>query len=290
MINDQPISEIRSRCKRKLESLELWLRRLIDQTLSAQFGNYFEHKDANGNRLIANRIVSALNNRVLREPTRYPRQIDAVLLDDAISIICNPSLYTYFQPALVLAFPEGCAEARTFMGRLLDPRNKLAHANPISTHDAERVFCYSSDIIDSISQYYADQNMNQEYNVPLFVRFTDSFGNTVHRDQMQPSPNGGVMKLFHLEADFDLRPGDTLAIEVEVDSTFDPLSYTLSWICNGLSHLIPNGPIANIEITNKQVAQQFSVMCTLTTGNDWHRIAGGKDDSLMITYRVLPPI
>ena len=284
-------SEVRSSCKRKLESLELWLRRLIDQTLSAQFGDYFNHKDANGNRLIANRISSPVADRMIREPDRYPRQIDAVLLDDAISIICNPSLYIHFQPALELAFPDGCEEARTFMARLTDPRNKLAHANPISSHDAERVFCYSSDIIGSISHYYSNQNMNQEYNVPLFVRFTDSFGNAVHRDQMQPIHDGGVMKIFHRDTDCDLRPGHTLSIEVEVDSTFDPSAYTLRWTSpNGLSQSVPNGPKANIEITAKQVAQQFSVMCTLTTRNEWHRMGGGKDDFLMITYRVLPPI
>ena len=45
-------SEIRSICKNKLESLEYWLRRLIDKILSDNYEDYFSYEDAKGNRLI----------------------------------------------------------------------------------------------------------------------------------------------------------------------------------------------------------------------------------------------
>lgn len=289
-------SELRSRCKQKLETLELWLRRLIDQVLGSTFGDYFNHTDAAGNRLIAKRISTLLDDRIQKEPQRYARKIDAVLLDDSISIICHPVRYQYFRPALEVAFPDGNAEARTFLKRLNDPRNRLAHANPISLHDAERIFCYSSDVIKSISTYYANNNMNQEYNVPLFIRATDSLGHSIHRDQMELMGGGGVEKDFTNASTSYLRPGDTLTIELEVDSTFDASSYKIDWNYRGdwnpktkQSNPIHPGLRAVIEITPRQVSESFTVMCRLITDKDWHRL-GEIDDCLILRYRVLPPI
>ena len=290
---DHELSDhVRSTAKRRLEALELWLRRLIDQNLSASFGpNYLNHCDENGNRLIATRIVGPLEDRIAQEPSRYPRRIDAVLLDDAIAIICNPRLYDYFRDAMSIAFPDGHAEARTFLSRLVTPRNKLAHSNPLSSHETERVFCYCSDVIDSISEFYRSNNMNQDYNVPLILRVTDSFGTTHHRDQMKIVHDGGIGVFRHDNSNFDLRPGDTLSIELEIDPNFDEDSYSLTWASpNGFNNAIPNGRRVDIQITNKQVAGQFTVQCTLKTTKDWHRMSGNRDDFLMLTYRVLPPI
>jgi hypothetical protein len=86
-------SEIRSICKEKIESLEHWLRRLIDDTLEPAYGDYFSHVDKNGNRLIRSALSDQVDTRRAREPYRYPRKIDAVLLEDAIDIICKPELY-----------------------------------------------------------------------------------------------------------------------------------------------------------------------------------------------------
>jgi hypothetical protein len=85
--------QIRNLCKEKIESLEHWLRRLIDEKLSTSHGDYFSYVDGAGNRLIKKSIVDELEERLKKEPTRYVRKIDAVLLSDAIDIICNPQLY-----------------------------------------------------------------------------------------------------------------------------------------------------------------------------------------------------
>ena len=290
MIEDIQNTELRSRCKQKIESLELWLRRLIDQVLSTKYGNYFEFRNENGDRLISNRIISPLQDRVKSDPKRYPRNIDAVLLDDAISIICNPTLYSEFKPALSEAFPEGYAEARTFLRRLLPPRNKLAHANPITLHEAERIYCYCRDVTNSISNYYTAENVNQEYNVPLIIRFTDSFGNSVHRDQMQVTPLGGIMRSYSGEAEFDLRPGDTLTIEVEMDPSYDEAEYCLSWkVLKGSSQVLSNNNRLVLEIDVSHVGQQLSILCEVKTNKAWHKLNNGSDDQLFITYRVLPP-
>jgi hypothetical protein len=285
-------SEIRNRCKEKLESLEHWLRRLIDEALSKEYGDFFYHSDEKGNRLISNKIVDAISLRVTREPDRYPRKVDAILLDDAIDIICKPPLFKkHFREPLAIAFPSGRDVAREFMLRLVDPRNRLAHANSISLRQAEQVVCYTNDIIESIKKYYGDRNMSEEYNVPLILKLVDSFGNTFHRSQFGEVHDGGIMKTLFDDPQFYMRPGDVLTLEVEVDPSFSEDEYEISWAsAKGLSHPIPNGRKAVIHITDKQVAKQFDVQCRVTSNKSWHRMHLGADDFMAYYVRVLPPI
>jgi hypothetical protein len=266
--------QIRNLCKEKIESLEHWLRRLIDEKLSASHGG----------------IVDGLEERLKAEPTRYSRKIDAVLLSDAIGIICNPQLYSTFAPGLAFAFPEGRDEARTFMRRLLDPRNRLAHSNPISLHQAEQVVCYSNDIIESLKQHYGAIGMQSEYNVPTILKFSDSLGNVYFRNQMIDWAGGGVMMDFSKQPTSVLWPGDVLTVEIEVDPAFDPTDYTISWACSkGVIEPISSEPKAIINITTKHVAEQMIIWCNITSSNEWHKMSTGKDDSLSVFYKVRPP-
>jgi len=282
--------QIRNLCKEKIESLEHWLRRLIDEKLSASHGDYFSYIDGAGNRLIKKGIVDALEERLKKDPTRYSRKIDAVLLSDAIDIICNPQLYSIFAPGLRFAFPEGRDEARTFMYRLLDPRNRLYHSNPISLHQAEQVVCYSTDIIESLKQHYGAIGMQNEYNVPTILKFSDSFGNLYFRNQMQDYFLGGVIKDLSNQPTSVLWPGDVLTLEIEVDPAFDPTDYAISWTCSkGFVEPIPNGPKAIIKITTNHVAQKRAITCNIRANNEWHRMLSGEDDVLMVFYKVRPP-
>lgn len=288
MLENLTDDRIRSRCRDTLESLEHWLRRLIDEVLGKAYGDYFSHMDAAGNRLIKKAIVDSLEDRVSREPTRYLRKIDAVLLSDAIDIICNPRLYPHFAQALQQAFPDGCHEARTFLVRLLDPRNRLAHAHPISLRQGEQVICYSNDTIDSLKAYYGRVGMDQEFNVPLILRVNDSFGNSFHRDQMSPFLKGGVSKDLQ-QPQYYLWPGDLLTVEVEVDPTFDPSTYTVTWAsAKGLEGPPPVGRRAVVKILERHIGLSFDIQCSIATKNDWHRMLKGIDDYLILTYRVLP--
>ena len=285
-------SDIRAVCKNRIESLEYWLRRLIDDMLRPHYGDYFSHADTQGNRLIGKAVSDPIEKRFLREPTRYPRKIDAALLEDCIAIVCKPQLFNlYFRAPLSRAFPDGSAEARTFLKRLLAPRNQLSHANAISLRQAEQIVCYTNDIIDSLKAFYLDTGMQSEYNVPLILRATDSFGNTFMRDQFQLFPGGGILKVLYPDDRFRLRPGDTLTIEVEVDPAFDPASYTLSWSTSARVPLkTANTPKIVVPITDRHVSEQFYVYCDLTTKREWHRLQRGVDDRLAIAYKVLPPI
>jgi hypothetical protein len=291
-LNRMNDAEVRSLCKEKIESLEHWLRRLIDDTLTPIYGDYFQYADQKGNRLIRSSLTQQVEARRHQEPSRYPRNIDAVLLEDSVYIICKPELFKqHFRMALEQSFPEGSEEARTFLNRLLVPRNNLAHANAISIRQAEQIICYSNDVIDSLKAYYRALGMQQSYNVPLILKVTDSFGNVFTRSQFGPCHDGGITMSFTLKDDMFLRPGDMLTIEVEVDPAFDVDSYTLTWGSTkpwSISKVI--GTKTVIPITNKQVGQNFDVQCRLTSKKDWHRMSIGADDFLLLQYKVLPPI
>lgn len=285
-------AEIRSVCKDKIESLEHWLRRLIDDTLNPVYGDYFSYADAQGNRLIRNSLAQQVATRRAAEPHRYPRNIDAVLLEDAVDIVCKPDLFQkHFQAALGGAFPDGREEASTFLNRLLTPRNNLAHANAISSRQAEQIICYSNDVIDSLKSYYRARGMQEAYDAPLILRVSDSFGNAFTRSQFQPCHDGGIMLMFCDTPHMHLRPGDTLTLEIEVDPAYDASTYNVQWFSSRpWSDDTVVGTKVVIPVTNKQVSQQFDVQCRVTTTRDWHRMQMGADDFLLTYYKVLPPI
>ncbi|WP_145681116.1 hypothetical protein [Azospirillum brasilense] len=283
-------SEVRGVCRENIESLEHWLRRLIDEVLLSAYGDYLNYQDANGNRIIKTKLVQDIMNRRAREPERYPRPVDAILLDDAIDIICKPDLYNnHFRKALDIAFPNGCQEARTFLQRIAAPRNNLAHANPISIRHAEQIICYTHDVIDSLKAYYEAIGMREEYNAPLILKVTDSFGASYVRQQCGVVHDGGITLSFYDNPQNSLRPGDNLTIEVEVDPSFSPDDYAISWAS---TKTIPNcnRPVLHLKIENKHVGQRFDIQCRITAKRDWHRMAMGADDFLIMYYKVLPPI
>lgn len=283
-------ADIRSSCKEKIESLEHWLRRLIEDTLTPVYGDYFEYTDEKGNRLISTKLAQQVEDRRSKEPSRYPRKIDAVLLDDAIAIICKHELFKqHFGKALKYAFPDGAEEARTFLSRLNEPRNNLAHANPISTRQAEQIICYANDVIESLKKYYSDLGMQQEYNVPLILKFIDSFGNVRSRNQFNEHVGYGLL-YFTEDPRFVLRPGDILTVEIEVDPSFNQEEYQIEWTQNKHSDPLNRSSVNTIPITVKEVGEMFCVTCNIISKKEWHRLSCGRDDELNVYYKVLPPL
>ena len=217
--------ERRSLCRRELEGLELWLRRLIHEAFSAAHGaDYLDAVDQGGRRLIKKQVAGDIADRRAREPLRYHRPVDAAHLDDLATVICNPENWRhYFGAALSGAFPLGNVEARTFLGRLVGIRNKLSHANPISVHEAARVTCYTLDVIEALKGYYMNRNLENEYNVPTIIRVTDSFGNVFDISGMRGAREDAIVR--KAESSGDLRPGERLSIEIEVDPSFERSNY-----------------------------------------------------------------
>ena len=280
--------ERRALCRRELEALEHWLRRLIHETFSAAHGaEYLDGVDQGGRRLIKKPVRRGIADRRAREPLRYPRPVDAAHLGDLVIIICNPENWRpYFGVALTEAFPLGSEEARTFLGRLVDVRNKLSHANPISVHEAARVICYTLDVIEALKGHYMNRNLEREYNVPTIIRVTDSFGNEFDVSRIRYGAGSIVLKKAPAGV---LRPGERLSIEVEIDPTFERSSYCINWFWPEMMSAAGDSERIVIAIENRHVREDFRVSCTVKSTREWHKL-GDYDDLIHIGYRVLPPL
>lgn len=289
LLNKFSEQELRNSSRETLETLEYWLRQIVDKALGDAYGpNYLTAVDSSGRNIIKRAISEKIIKQYDADQDRFSRVIDASLLDSIIDIICHPSHYTnHFSYIFGEAFPEGNDEARTFFKRLIIPRNRLAHANSITVRQAEQVLCYSHDIIDSIKNYYIKTGQNMSFNVPRFVRFKDSFGNEKH---FQQDAAGHPLVNFSQEPPCYLRPGDVLTIEIEVDNTFDESEYTISWQSTKPIPSFGNVKRIALSIEVAHVGETFSVHTVIISNKGWHRMSQGYDDLLLSYYKVLPPL
>lgn len=292
--------ELRSVCRKEIETLEHWTRRLIHETLTTHYGDdYFAYKK-NDEPLIKGEITSRVNKMREDNPGRFPRPIDAFFLGDIIYVLCKKPLYdTHFKDALCEAYPHGNEEVRFFLERVEAIRNKLSHANPISVREAEQVICYCHDVIDSLKSHYRRTGKEKEYNVPMFIRATDSLGNV-----FLPKKEGYPLELYvdtskpitAGEYGVKLRAGETYGISIVVDPAFEPSSYSLEWtVISGLvgknySRKWENVTQIDFPVTNKTVGSYFEIRCRLTTHKDWHKHNWYDDCFELNVYTVLPPI
>lgn len=282
---------IRSECKNTIENLEIWLRNLIDNELTKNYNsNYLEFLNDDGTRLIKKEIVKDAIERKTNNPNRYPRLIDAMLLDDEIKIICNPKLYkNIFSKALSSAYPQGNDEARTFLNRLIPIRNKLYHSNPISIREAEKVICYSNDVLDSIKEYYKEKSLEKKYNAPTIIKVSDSIGNVFYSSQIKRNSTGrGLCETRVFEKNV-IYSGDKISIEVEVDSSFNVEDYSIKWVFAKKENTTfeENFNKLSINLENQHVKTDYAIYCSVTSKEDWHR-CGNVDDSVAIIYEIAP--
>ncbi|WP_423414352.1 hypothetical protein RLW55_12335 [Hyphomicrobium sp. B1] len=213
--------------------------------------------------------------------------LDAADLDHLIDILCNPDLYrAHFHEPLSETFPLGREQARCVLIRLVEPRNALAHAGPLAVRQAEQIICYSSDVIDALKGHYATKNMEKEFNVPTIIRYSDSRGNVLHREQflqmgsmMLAQPSGKPLAT--------VRVGERLSIEVEIDPTFARAEYSIDWIGSTTGMLCPDRTQLLLDIDFRHVNEQFGFHATVKSKEAWHRF-GTWDDCLIATYRILP--
>ena len=190
--------ERRSHCRREIEALEHWLRRLVHETLSQAYGvTYLDATGEDGNRLFKTATAANIKERYDNHPSQYLRIIDATHLDDLVNVICKEAYYKrYFKEPLKAAFPEGNEEARTFLNKIVEIRHRLAHANPISVHDATRALCYTQDVIASLKEYYTAMNRGSEYNVPMIIRVANSQGNVCQATEIRRNETGAGLCLL----------------------------------------------------------------------------------------------
>ncbi|WP_157043195.1 hypothetical protein [Rhodopseudomonas palustris] len=218
------------------------------------------------------------------EPGRYARRIDTANFDDVIKILLYDDLYwAHFEEALDSAYSGSRDLARSFLRRMRDIRNKLAHGGVCSTRDYEKAVCYSNDLVESIMEHLKDVGMERTFNVPTFIRVWDNLGNDFH---LTPDING--MRFIDVISNGrgELNVGDRLTIEVDVDPSFE--NYTVEWM-TFKGDLAKSYPV-DLTIALCHVGQQLDVRLQLRSDKQWHRLMGGWDDMLDLRYRVLPPI
>lgn len=293
---------IREMSKRQIESFEHWSRRLIDELFRSNIGdNYLDACSSDGQPMFNNDIRRRIRVRTEQDPRIYPRDIDAVLLEDLKYFFAREDLYRLCFKSVFEPFYSGINEIRLIMGRLVDIRNKLSHANAISIREAEQVLCYTNDFIDVFKRYYINQGKERNFNVPVILSFSDSQGNRSFRPNASYKWEVGNYELdsFNYKYYKDSictyhRSGETYVIELDIDSSFPEDSFWIEW---GLKYNYQTmisgiGKRISIEFNDKMVSYAPEIEIKLITNKTWHRFARyGCDDYVIIQLSmVFPPI
>lgn len=283
-------ADLRTYCRGRIETLERWLRRLIHDQFKVVSNDYLHWTDRGGAFLINSELRKRILARYDADPSSFHREIDAATLEDTKRIVCNPKLFhEHFRDAFELNFPDTPDQLRRNLEKIIGSRNALSHSNPISTRDAEKVICYTGDIIDSVKDFYSRRGMDQEYNIPKIIKVLDYFGNSLFREQMSHN-DGGVLCYFNNDNRSYLRPGDTLSIEIDVDNSFPRDEYQLSWSSANVDmRHFGNENRISISISEDWVSENRLIACNVTTNRKWHRL-GTRDDFIILIYRILPPL
>lgn len=276
-------TEIRNSAKEALESLEHWSRRVINDKFVEKYGaDYFDYKLESGENLIKGEILRNISDRMREDPNRFPRKIDAILMEDIAYFLCKDSFYSDFFKEILEHDFSGQDEVRSRMKILKDIRNKLYHGNPISYREAEQAICYSHDFIDCYKAHYIEIGKEKEYNVPFFVKVEDSLGRCGYRDET---------KLEKLSLPYEktkLRPGDVYKIWVEVDDSFPEDFYEITWWMNDKK--VATGKEFVFKPTVNMVASMQFVYCNLKTKRQWHKYRTYDDGFNTYIGEILPPI
>lgn len=285
--------QLRDICRHSIDAFESWSRRLIDEVLTNSYGaNYVDFVFPDGKALVKSDIKRRIEDRINANPGRYPRKIDATVMEDIEYFLCRDDLYAeHFKPVLEPGF-SGIPEIRRLMEQLISIRNKLSHGTTISVHEAEQCLCYTNDFIDVYKQHFIVVGKERDYNVPLFIRIKDCLGNDVIRNDFDGAWdicfNGrkGNPKV-------QLRSGETYKLWLEIDSSFDSALYDVNWIISrGYKERIASGDGTEVILSlfNQDVAYEIIIVIHLKTKKDWHRLQD-KDDTVFIHLNpILPPI
>lgn len=284
--------ELRDLCRHRIDTFESWARRLLDETFKANYGdNYFDYMVSDSQPLVRSEIKKRIEQRIQDNPGRFPRRVDAILLEDIEYFLCRDDLYATFFKSILEPFFSGVLEVRKIFSRLIPIRNKLSHGNTISLHEAEQCMCYTGDFISVFKQHYVSLGKDKDYNVPVFLRIKDCLGNDLIRKdsnyKWEEYLYGGTAPKIQL------RSGDSYKLWIEVDSSFPSSFYTIKWaVVQDLTTVVAKGTGDTISftLTNKNVSYAPEIRLELTTKRDWHRFHD-VDDMVALHYsKVLPPI
>lgn len=280
--------ELRSIGRVNIEAFEKWARTIIHIELTNNLGNgYFDMELAPDVPVVKKSIRDKTAAMIQKNPQRFSRKIDTLFLDEIIYLLCRNDLYKkYFKNFLDLIYPDGNAEARTFLNRLVPIRNSLSHSNPISIREAERCICYTNDFIEGVKQYFYEKGEERVFNTPNAIRLNDSLGNEfpLNKDKSFESiciNRIGTNNLhqFHI--------GERYSVWLTLDPSFDIEQYTFNWHIE-CGRNLGNEARLDIQITEDMVRERCAIYCEIKSTKSWHRY-NGCDQQFAIIFQVLPP-
>jgi hypothetical protein len=281
--NYKSMDEMRTVVKQELESFEHWSRRLINDEFTKKYGkDYFNYKCSDGNGLIKSELNSRIEERMMQNPKRFPRKIDAILIEDISYFLCRDDFYKDIFVSILKPFFAGQDDVRLRIEKISGVRNKLYHGNNISFREAEQSICYSHDFIDCFNEYYRRVGREKDFNVPQIIKAEDSYGRCQYRidDTVNDLSTGnGILKL---------RPGDVYTVYVVVDAVFPKDFYNIVWYMN--DKVVGTGDSFTYRINIGDVSRILFVGCSLVTKRQWHRSGGSDDWFNTCIGEILPPI
>ena len=279
--------ELRAFCRKSIEAVEMWGRRLVQEKMVENYGkNYMETVLPNGEFLVKKEIREHVSNMRKKEPGRFPRPVDALFIDQLIYFLCKADWYRrHFKDALDYMYPQGNAEALEFLNRLVPIRNAVSHANPISVRQAEQAICYSQDFVEGLKKYYKARGEEKMFNVPQIIRVSDSLGNVFYVGDKEKNSLGVTFNVPQ-----NLQCGDKYSVEVEVDASFRKEEYTTKWsmIKTDCSQFDNSNKFV-ILLEPKNVSQKVFLFCTVSQNKEWHKF-GDHDSKIALGLTVLPPV
>ncbi len=277
MFKNYTIEEIRSISKKEIEELEFWLRKILNERLiNHLWVDYLNSKEL---------PISTCQNILVKfnssdRKWRYEIWLDASELNDLKSIINHNSIYKDYLKDVFNNTFENKSILVYFLWKLIEPRNKLYHSNPISLREAEQIFCYSHDIIESIRNYYDVKN-DMDYKVPRIIKFEDSLWNK--KTFSWNNEWWCSIDLKHCK----LKPGDNLKVSISL--TEEEKITEIKWGTD--SKNIITTPISkniDIEICENDIWETFQLYWIIKSKNNRMKSAGWCADIILVTYKVVP--
>ena len=284
MYHEYTQEELRSYCRKSIETLEIWARNLIHEKMVAEYGaDYIGLKTSNNEPLVKKEICNHIKSMIDKEPERFKRPVDTLFLDHIVYFLCNHKWYKkLFKDALDYIYPQGKDEAREFLNRLVPIRNPLSHSNPISIRQVEQAICYSHDFVEGLKKYYKDKGEEQVWNVPRIVKVKDSLGNVFD------NPTDGITgSIFVIKEPFYC--GDKYSVEIEVDPSFSKDEYDIIWTnySRNRQTAFKNSFKYDITFGAKDIAQLHIIEATIIQKKEWHKYTY-HDCKICLHLTVLP--
>lgn len=277
-------TESNALAKEKIETLEKWLRDLIVYKLGTEFYNA-QRKD--GGYYIA--------NEELREEMKGNNTSNAIGKTNFTTyseIICSKKNFNEaFAEVFKTTYPSNL-HSRLYiviteqLQCLAPARNDIMHSRNIKMHDLERVICYSHDIINAIRTFYEIDGKEREFNVPSFVKIKDrNLGIEQYKSNF-PS-NGSIdFSIWDLTKERGFRVGETILLEVDVDTAFDENEYRVVWEMQEGERF--EGKNLNYKIKSTDIGERYHFICYLYQNKEWHRYVNRFDDMITLVYKILP--